>query len=363
MIIYLHGNCQATALALMMREILPPNYVIKNCEVFNVELEQGRETSIENIQQADIIITQPVSDNYRGVEYLSSSWLNKNRREQSRFITIPVIYFNGQTPNSFTLKEIHGAHLSYHDAHAIDYFLNGKTVDELIADTNASDFLPAEFVRSESFLSFTDLSRREKAFNCDINVSDIIINCLSDAQPLYTINHPSRKVLTDLCNRILSHLEIEQRIDLDGTDYLDHFIVAPYVSALLAHNNRGAAIRLDEYKFDGAWHSRTNYFNKVYDSYRQIGAESLLAHVNQHPEIKAYLNRYKQAKYGIKPHNQSNRQLIESLYRLLLGRTPNSNEILFHLHNLNTLGIEELFKTFLNSPEFKTSKQNNPFLT
>ncbi|CAB3789248.1 hypothetical protein LMG28614_02833 [Paraburkholderia ultramafica] len=348
--IYIHANCQGGALAKLMAETRPNDVQIKYREVFSVDVNTEFESFKSDIEEADVIISQPVADNYRDVEWLATDWIRKNRSPKSRLIIFSAVYHRGQIPQCFPLRDLYDGRLAYHDAHAIDYFFAGKDVSEFLRDTQRSDFFPPDFVRSEAFLTTRELLRRERAAGCDVMVSDIIEAYSTTDQPLFTVNHPSRAVLATLGNRMLSLLGIEWRISLTGPEVLDQIVIAPYLSTALALGHEGTGLRLDEMRSANIWESRAEYFAQVFDAYRSIGADRLREAILKHGELTAYLQRFKRSKGVVDFEDQ--RKLVESLYTTFLGRDPNSGEVLHHLKSLELRGFDAVVKTFPTSTEF-----------
>ncbi|ASL48456.1 hypothetical protein bAD24_III13725 [Burkholderia sp. AD24] len=333
-----------------MSETRPDDVRVKYREVFSIDIQTEFESFKSDIEEADVIISQPVADNYRDVEWLSTDWLRHNRSPHSTLIIVPAIYHRGQIPQCFPLKDFHDGRLAYHDAHAIDYFLDGKDVNSFLNDTQRSDFFQPDFVRSEAFLTARELLRREHAAGCNVLVSDIIEAYSTTDQPLFAVNHPSRAVLATLGNRVLDILGVEWRIPLAGAEVLDQIVIAPYLSAAIALGHEGTGLRLDEMRSQGTWESRAEYFSHVFDAYRAIGAERLREAISAHGELTAYLQRFRRSKGAVQFEDR--RKLVESLYRTFLGREPNSGEVLHHLQSLESRGFDALVTVFPSSQEF-----------
>lgn len=351
--LYIHSNCQGAALAKLMAETQPDSVQIKYREVFSIDIQTEFEQFKSDVAEADVIISQPVADNYRDVEWLSTDWLRRNRSPNSRLIIVPAIYHRGQIPQCFPLKDFYEGRLAYHDAHAIDYFLEGKDVNAFLSDTQRSDFFPPDFVRSEAFLTTRELLRRESAAGCDVLVSDIIAAYSTTDQPLFAVNHPSRAVLATLGNRVLDILGVEWRIPVAGAEVLDQIVIAPYLSAAIALDHEGTGLRLDEIRSQNMWESRSEHFGHVFDAYRTIGAAKLREAVADSGELTAYLRRFRQSRSA--GRFEDRRPLVESLYRTFLGREPNSSEVLHHLRSLELRGFDSLVTAFPSSKEFRAA--------
>lgn len=341
--IYVHGNCQAPALATLLSEALGEAATITSQQVYSLNLDQGAEAYFEQLRSADVILTQPVSDGYRGVDWLASSWILANASPGTKVITFPVIYHRGQLPQCFPMGGMHQGRLAYHDAHAMDYFLKGRTAADFLKDTARSDFLTTAFVESETWRSSLELMRRERAAAVDVSVMDIIASQLDEGQPLLAVNHPARAVLAELGNRILKRLGREERIEADGPAVLDEFIMPPYLSTALALNHAGEGLRMDEVGFGHAWIPRQAFYEGVFDDYRRAGADAIRAAMVPHPEIAAYLKRHESS---VSTKSSDQRPLIDAMYSAFFGRLASSHEVLHHAQTINHAGYDAMASAF-----------------
>jgi hypothetical protein len=90
--IYIHGNCQAPAMAQLLAEADPTLRIMAN-EVHAIDLATGIEAYMAAVKTADIIISQPVSRGYRGDDRLSTDWVRENARPGATLLIMPVLYF------------------------------------------------------------------------------------------------------------------------------------------------------------------------------------------------------------------------------------------------------------------------------
>lgn len=349
--IYVHGNCQAPALADLIAVAGGGSIEVASLQAYSLDLEADRLTYLDLVTTSDVIITQPVSDLYRGVDWLSPKWIKTNARPDARVLVFPVVYHRGQIPQCFTLEGFHNGRLAYHDAHALDYFLRGESADAFIEDTSRSDFLPDSFVLSELSRTMLELLRREHSAAADVSVSDIIASRLTTSQPLYTVNHPSKAVMGELAERVMRLIGRSEAIEYGGVDMLDRFIMPPYISSALALGCSGEGLWLDDMRFDGQTEKRWDFFSAVFEEYAEIGSATLRAAVAQSGDISGYLDRYRAAGRLAPPH-EDNRRLVNALYSTFLGRRGTSDEIVHHLQTLRREGFDRMVETFPRSSEF-----------
>lgn len=341
--IYVHGNCQATAIASLLQEVLEDKASIEAREVFSVNLDQGDDiTSL--VENADVIISQPIGAGYRGVEFLSTAWIGAHVKAGGCLLKVPVIYDRTHLPQCFPLAGLHDGRLAYHDAHALDYFLCGLSADEFLRDTGRSDFLSDSFVLSEAIRSLNEILRREHDANVDIRVSDSLVEALAVRQPMSSVNHPDRGLLVEVANRLLTKMGRSERVAVDGEPLLDHFVIPPYLSTVLALGHTGTGMDFERVRHDARWEDRHDYFKEVFSTYEVIGQERLgEACASQH-ELGAYLAR---RRHSVGAGFQDSRALVEGMYRGFFGRNPDTSEVLHHLKVLKQAGFEVLLSQFL----------------
>lgn len=348
--VYVHGNCQAPALADLLAGACT-DWEVSSRQVYSIDLERDRDIYLADVAEADLVLTQPVADDYRGTEILSTSWLRKAAKPGAGFLVFPVVYHRGQLPQCFTLAEFHQGRLSYHDAHALDFFLRGVGSDDFVAATATSDFLDAEFVQAELARTTLELLRREHAGGVDLPVSDIIASQLTIGQPLYTVNHPSRHVLSEIADRVLARAGRSERSARNGLDMLDRFVMPPYLSTALALGHGGQGLWLDDARSDGVIEKRDVFYREVFEAYDRIGASALRSAVERNPEINAYLNRFR---HGARMSGAFDRgEIVDALYRVFFGRNASSDDILHHLQTANNLGYFDMIAAFPRSAEFR----------
>lgn len=351
--IYVHGNCQAPGLGNLLLESNAPIEQIRSRQIYDVQIERETKTILSDIRTADVIITQPVSDNYRGTNLLSTSNIVQQAKHDARIIVFPVIYHRGLLPQIFPMSDIHQGRLAYHDAHALDFFLRGRGADDFLEATLRSDFLCRDFVNLELLETTGELLRRERFHQVDVGVGDIIADKLRNSQPMWVVNHPSRPVLAAVANRILRQLGFDPDVDEKGEDGLNEFVCPPYLSTLLAAGHSGGDVRPDEACAGGVWESRRIFYHSVFDFYAHIGRERLNEALSHSPQIVAYLQRYRRWEHN--PERRDPRKLVEALYSVFFGRASNTSEALHHLQTLEQLGFETLVSAFPQSPEFVAS--------
>ena len=350
--IHIHGNCQAPALAEILAQACGPAVSVTNRQVFNLDLEQKREVDAyrQDIDSADVVITQPVADGYRGTQLLSTRWIREHVKPTAQVLVIPVVYHRGQLPQCFTLSDYHDGRLAYHDAHAIDAFLTGTGLESFLWETSRSDFLPEVFVQAELARTSIELLRREREANVDVAASASIAHRLLTEQAMYAVNHPSRSILLEMSQHLLKLMGRSEQVQRDGIDMLSSFVMPPYLSTMIGLGSPAAGIDLDNVRVNDKLETRQRYFEGVFEAYSRIGRAGLDVAISRHPDVGAYLRRYRQVKSGAPMIDE--RAFVETLYRQFLDRSPNSGEVAAHIMGLRSLGVQGTLATFVNSEEF-----------
>lgn len=344
--IYVHGNCQAPALAGLLTEALGGKAAISSRQVYDVDLAVEGKAYEKDIRTADVILTQPVTPGYRGTDVLSTHWIRKNAKADARILLFPVAYHRGQIPQSFPLPELYADRLAYHDAHAIDFFLRGESVETFVEATSASDFLPPAFVQAEMIATTMEMLRREHSIDFDVTVMDIIASEMTTSQPLLTVNHPQRSVMVQVANRLLRLMDRAERVELEGRAILDHYIVSPYLSTALALGHVGTDLRMDEVGYLNAWETRQAFYEEVFEEYRRAGQDAILSSMAR-SDLPNYLKRHKAARATASSGND--RALIEGLYQSFFGRSAASFEVLHHLRTLEHAGLPAVLHAFTST--------------
>jgi hypothetical protein len=230
--LYFHGNCQLPALARLFREIRP-DWAIHAREVHAREtLKQEAETRAD-AASADVIVCQPIRRDYGGVDWLGLEGLQAMAKPGCRVVRIPSMFFDGQLPCWAYLGggagRLRGYRMSYHCLPVAAMVLRGESPETIIRRLLAPDFLDPEWSRGAFQRSVDELARREADGHVDVPVSDIYAELGRQAQVGHTINHPTRRVLLRVAERILRLLGQAADLPEAGPEYLPlpHLAVLP----------------------------------------------------------------------------------------------------------------------------------------
>jgi len=218
-----YGNCQVWAI----KETLNlPSIHSEIVMCWDTTLDENHMKEL--IQKADIIITQPIQDNYRNLPYLSSSYMIQNARPTTKIIMFDSCYFDFYYVD-LTYKMINGKMLEApHDYHYTSMIENYKqlSVDTYIEKyiENPTLFTP-EQLEQRAETSLQELYRRYLQTKelyptvWVITSYEFIRDHYKDQLLFYSMNHPTNYVFQNLCDQINALLQWNHPINLE-TDVL-----------------------------------------------------------------------------------------------------------------------------------------------
>ena len=222
--ILFYGNCQCNAIRLVLN--LPSKYNIFSIECFSTNIESNEFTNI--IKKSNIIITQPIHDNYRNKDYLSTKYIINNKNSDCKIILFNPLYFNyyyfdlnyKKINNDEILKTPIDYHYNYmitsyklnlpiekYFEYYVDnmYYKNNDDLDKLAKESlneldNRYQIMINEYVNNNSNI-------------IPIYITDFIKNNYKEILLFYSMNHPSKYLFHFMTHEIIKILNIENTID------------------------------------------------------------------------------------------------------------------------------------------------------
>ena len=220
--ILFYGNCQINTICktLNLNSNKYETHVIM-CHESNSNLEQ--EVYFTNLLKImDIIITQPISDNYLGKEYLSTSYMVRNCKPDCKVIILPSYHFNLYYFDCNYYRKLPGPS-DYHYANMIECYKQGKSADYYLEHyVNNPDLKSKEELEKIADECITELdnryndSQKYKIINANvitIPISKFIQENYKQTLLFHAINHPTKALFHHVCHEILNILQIENTID------------------------------------------------------------------------------------------------------------------------------------------------------
>lgn len=350
--VYIHGNCQASAIGWLLQEVRP-DWTITSREVhtFDIASPAAFEAYIADVASADLILAQPISENYRGVDYLSLAWLKAQKPPGATLLVFPSIFFRGYAQQSFALGQP-GHLMEYHDVHVADMYRSGVPAAECHERIASEGFFTRGFVLGEVMEGLRELIRREEAYATHARVSPILARDLERALLFHTFNHPARAVLVEVTEQLMAAADAPVTLARVGMDYLNKDRIMPYRSAVL-HLGMDPAVLPELGCIVRSHVSETllEYVRAVYESYDTIGPEAVSAALSRSGEASAYLARFR-GSVATRPAGFDASAHIHDLYALLLRRQPSPAEVQYWVRSLGEIGLTETLRQFLASPEY-----------
>jgi len=229
--ILFYGNCQCACLYNILN-LQPPfkSKILMVHESYNI----NKKDFDKLISEANIIITQPISDNYKDKYYLSSKYLIENKNPNSIIIIFPSLHFDFYYIDLqyIKLKEvIIDKPSAYHYKYMREYIDTNKSAENYINNIVNNEFL---ITKEELLLtannSIDELKRREnevieKYKNVNnvhiIIASEFIKNNFYKQLLFYSMNHPTKYMLHFIMNEIIKLCKFDSKIHKDINYNLD----------------------------------------------------------------------------------------------------------------------------------------------
>lgn len=181
----------------------------------------------ELLARTDVLVTQPIRDDYRGVPVGTSQMLAHLPRG-ARHVVVPVMRFDGLMPYQAIIRNPENTSenppvVPYHDLRILAAAARGL-------DNPANPEPSPEALRRAAAMSVEQISIREHAHG-----SVVISDYLATSPVWHTVNHPDNASLAVLATRVLRELGISADPllpDYEMLGQLDAPINAPSAAAL-----------------------------------------------------------------------------------------------------------------------------------
>ena len=214
------GICHIGAISTILKDI--PSFTAIYNDILSYTIFSTSEEEMGNILEnivptCDLVLSQPVSDNYRNNNIFSTTSLRSKIKPGAVHLVIANCYFTGYDPIPFQITDNNGTithlnNVSYFPSISLISIIN-KNLDQACIDwCNPSAHTTEEI--SFNYLSSINAlkSREEKIFDSgipiDISISDYIEKNYQSKFLFHTYNHPTNELLFELVKRILHKLGI-----------------------------------------------------------------------------------------------------------------------------------------------------------
>lgn len=227
--ILFYGNCQSYAILKTLN--LSHKYNITHIQCWKEHIDRDYFNDI--IKNSDIIITQPINDNYKNVNYLSTLFIIKNKKIDCKLIIFDSCYFDfyyfDLTYKMFNDKLLKKP-IDYHYNKMIECYTNNSSIEHYITHyVNNLDLKSKEELDILALNSLDKLKNRNennlKIYNDKnmyvIGTYEFIKNNYKDKLLFYSMNHPTKYVIQFICEKIIDILQIQNNIDYN-IDFLEN---------------------------------------------------------------------------------------------------------------------------------------------
>ncbi len=292
--VYVHGNCQAPAIASMISSQYP-DWEVASFEVFNRHIINEIDRYHHLVKAADIIISQPIQDRYRDRDDLSLNWIRATANPAAALVVYPSMYFDGQLVGLRSVG-IPGYGMDYHDALLFHFAAVGLEMSKINDIFNDSHLYSDNFIEQEIMLSIKELKRREIADRVDVPLSPFVEEYAPQTQLFHVINHPCRPALAYIASHILRYLGYPGTVPPDVQEYL----ILPHVplshSVIRFITNRGQhpagwpTEDSENYRIPSGVFSRPDYLALAVSHLRTYPTSQLMTHLQDH-RMKTFLSR------------------------------------------------------------------------
>lgn len=213
--ILLYGNCQTGSLIPFMEHYLK-EYTVTKILCWGDLIKKNY--FLSKILKADIIITQPISPNYRNVDYLNTEFILNNCKKTTKVIIFPSLHFDFYYIDliyKFYNNDVLHEPSDYHYGKLVECYKN-KLDQQYFIDNyvNNPDYKTKEELNNIAISSLNELSRREtlmEEYNniypvTIIKASDFIRKNYKKQLLFYSMNHPTKYLMQYICKKILQEL-------------------------------------------------------------------------------------------------------------------------------------------------------------
>lgn len=187
------------------------------------------------LSSIDLVITQNITETYRGRIGLGTTTIKKLLNKDCRVIIYPSTYWNGYNPELFILKDDTGKTVTdtfdYHHRLIFNGFVAGKSQKE-VCDSIVQSY-PYEFATKPE-QGLLELETRELDF--DIKIASFIKRNFRRQRLFWTFNHPSMIIFHVIGKQILQKLGFPQDLPeplLDEMLKNTVYPILPYIKEML----------------------------------------------------------------------------------------------------------------------------------
>ena len=213
------GICQLQSVSeiLNISEIFKSKYTkVVYYQVFNITEDKMKHILENEVKNADLILSQPVSEKYKGTDIFSTKKLRETALKYGKkHYIISNCYFTGYDPNPFqTTNEygeiLHFNNISYIPSMCFDELLD-KNIEKSCIKWCNIDYYNKSQLEKNINNTLNELKSRESdvfgnGYGIDIKISDFIEENYKKVKLFHTYNHPTNVLLIELSRRVMNRI-------------------------------------------------------------------------------------------------------------------------------------------------------------
>jgi hypothetical protein len=210
-----------------------------------MSVEQMRYILDVQIANFDLILSQPVSETYKGTDVFSTKVLRETAiKHGKKHYIISNCYFTGYDPMPFQTTDKTGAIIS---SNGVSYYPSICLIDLIDGEINKACISwckPTSYSRKELdynlSYTLTELKMREsKIFNndygIDIGISDYIEANFKNLFLFHTYNHPTNLLIIELVKRLFNKLSLPYDNVVLDKELLGDYSIPPPPSVYIGY--------------------------------------------------------------------------------------------------------------------------------
>lgn len=204
------GNCQAES----TRKLLASSGVFDSERIAPVHelTAEDMEWFGHRIAHTDVLVTQPIRDNYRDLPLGTSQLLTQLPRGAVH-VVVPVLRFDALMPYQAIIRDpidpsLNPPVVPYHDLRILAAAARGHRTAVTVTPT-------PEALRQAAAMSIEQIRAREQRHGA------VVISDFLETTPLWhTVNHPDNATLVELAARILRELKVDAPVQAPDYEML-----------------------------------------------------------------------------------------------------------------------------------------------
>lgn len=230
------GNCQLVPIVknIMSTPELTEKYILFQGRSVHMITEQEVKDLHNHIASCDILICTHVNEGYRNGIGVDTNHLIFLAKKAEKIIIIPSIYWEGQTPELFYMKNIDGSNNSeifdYHNKIIFASYIQGYSVEKTVSvildgedisfNTNFIETTNNRLIKRENEIKHEYEHVMENEI-INIEISEFIIKNYTSSRLFWTFNHPTTFLINYASELIINSIECNLKANMVSEEFLD----------------------------------------------------------------------------------------------------------------------------------------------